>query len=53
MLVTANVPSSPILVTLMVEAILSSETSVLVSLGVTPQKTAFFIVTAVNISNLT
>jgi hypothetical protein len=36
-LVTANVPSSPILVALMMEAILSSETSVLTSL-----KMAFF-----------
>jgi hypothetical protein len=31
LLVTANLPSSPILVTLMMEALLSSETSVLTS----------------------
>jgi hypothetical protein len=31
LLVTANVPSSPILVTLMMEALSSSETSVLIS----------------------
>jgi hypothetical protein len=48
-LVTVSVvPSSPILVTLMKEALSSSETSVLTS-----QKTPFFIVTAVKTSNLT
>jgi hypothetical protein len=46
LLVTAGVvPSSPILVTLIKEALSSSETSVL-SHGVTSQKTPFFIVTA-------
>jgi hypothetical protein len=51
LLVTANVvPSSPILVTLMMETLSSSETS---PQGVTSQKTAFFIVTAVKTSNLT
>jgi hypothetical protein len=45
---TSNVvPSSPILVALMMEALSSSETSV------TSQKAVFFIVTAVNTSNLT
>jgi hypothetical protein len=55
LLVTANiVPSSPILVTLMMEAIHSSETSVPRELHrVTSKKTAFFIVIAVKISNLT
>jgi hypothetical protein len=55
LLVTANVvPSSPILVTLMMEAIRSSETRFLQEPhGVTSQKTAFFIVTVVNSSNLT
>jgi hypothetical protein len=54
LLVTANVPSSPILVTLMMEALSSSETSVLTrATGITSQKTAFFIVTAVKTSNLT
>jgi hypothetical protein len=55
LLVTADVvPSSPILVTLMMEPIRSSESSVLKEThGVTSQKTAFFIVTAVNTSNLT
>jgi hypothetical protein len=48
-LVTANVPMSLILVTLMVEAICSSKTSVLIS----SQKTAFYIVTAAKASNLT
>jgi hypothetical protein len=52
-LVTANaVTSSPILVTLMMEVIISSETSVLTR-AATSQKTTFFIVTAVKISNLT
>jgi hypothetical protein len=46
-LVTANVvPSSPILVTVMMEALHSSETPVLT-------RAAFFIVTAVETSNLT
>jgi hypothetical protein len=55
LLVTANVvPSSPILVTLMNEAIRSSETSVSQeSLGVSSQKTKFFIVAAVKTSNPT
>jgi hypothetical protein len=56
LLVTANVfLSSPILVALMMEAIRTSETSVLTRdpRGVTSQKTAFFIVTAVRTSNLT
>jgi hypothetical protein len=54
-LFTANVvPSSPILVTLMMKAIHSSETSVLRRAhGVTYQKTEFFIVTAVKNSKLT
>jgi hypothetical protein len=54
-LVTANVvPSSPILVTLMIEALIFSEMSVLQEPhDVTSQKTPFFIVTAVKISNLT
>jgi hypothetical protein len=49
LLLTANVvPSSPILVTLMTEAIPCSETSVLIEAhGVKSQKTAFFTVTAV------
>jgi hypothetical protein len=49
LLVTVNVvPSSPVLVTLMTEAILSSETPVFTEPhGVTSQKMAFFIVTAV------
>jgi hypothetical protein len=54
LLVTANVHSSPILVTLMMEAIRSVEKSVLTRFtGVTSQKTEFFIVTAVKNSNLT
>jgi hypothetical protein len=55
LLVTAGVvPSSPILVTLMKEALSSSETSVLTKPhGVTSQKTPFLIVTAVKTSNLT
>jgi hypothetical protein len=54
LLVTANVvPSSPILVTLMLEVIRSSENKFLQeSHGVTSWKTAFFIVTSVKISNL-
>jgi hypothetical protein len=55
--VTSNrrsVPSSPILVILMKEALSSSETSILTrATGVTSQKTQFFIVTAVKSSNLT
>jgi hypothetical protein len=44
LLVTANVPSSPILVTLMKEALSSSETSFLQEPhGVTSQRTPFFI----------
>jgi hypothetical protein len=55
LLVTAKVvPSSPILVTLMLEVLSSSETSFLQEPhGVTSQKTPFFIVTAVITSNLT
>jgi hypothetical protein len=55
LLVTANaVPSSPILVPLIREAIITSETSVLTRAhDVTSQKTQFFIITAVKISNLT
>jgi hypothetical protein len=50
---SANGPSSQIIVTLM-EAIRSSEMSVLQEPhGVTFQKTAFFIVTAVKTSSLT
>jgi hypothetical protein len=45
---------SSILVTLLIEAVGSSETSVLTrATGVKTQKTAFFIVTAVKTSNLT
>jgi hypothetical protein len=55
LLVTASVvPSSPILVILMMEALSSSETRLIQEPhGVTYQKTAFFIVTAVKTSNLT
>jgi hypothetical protein len=54
LVVTANVPSSPILVTLMMEALSSSECRLLQEPhGVTSQRTAFFIVTAVKTSNLT
>jgi hypothetical protein len=53
-LVTGNVPSSPILVILMIEALRSSETSVLQEPhGVSSQKTEFFIVTAVKTSEFT
>jgi hypothetical protein len=53
-LVTANVPSSPILVTLMKEALSSSETSFLQEPHcVTSKKTPFFTVTALKTSNLT
>jgi hypothetical protein len=52
--VTGNfVPTSPILVTLMMETIHSSETFLQEPHGVTSQKTELFIVTAVKISNLT
>jgi hypothetical protein len=52
LLVTANVvPSSQIFVTLLMEALSTSETSVFTR--ATFQKTAFFIVTAVKTSNLT
>jgi hypothetical protein len=48
------VPSSTILVTLMLEGLRSSEAPVLKEPhGVTYQKTAFFIFTAAKISNLT
>jgi hypothetical protein len=51
---TSVVPSSLILVTLINEALSSSETSVHTEPhGVTSQKTPFFIVTAVKTSNLT
>jgi hypothetical protein len=51
--VTSVVPSSAILVALMNEVLSSSETSVLQEPhGVTSQKTPFFIVTAVKISDL-
>jgi hypothetical protein len=54
LLVTANVPSSPIVVTLRTEAIRSSESSVLTrSTRRNIQKTTFFIVTAVKTSHLT
>jgi hypothetical protein len=55
LLVTTNVvPSSPILVTLMMETLRSSETRFLqVTHGVTSQKTPFFKIIAVKISNLT
>jgi hypothetical protein len=54
LLVTANVvPNSPILVTLMMEAISSSETSVLIRIVRLLQKQAFLIVTAVKTSNVT
>jgi hypothetical protein len=55
LLVTASVvPSSQIIVTLMKEALSSSETSVLTRPhGVTSQKTPFFIVTAMKTPNLT
>jgi hypothetical protein len=50
-----RVTSSQIIVTLMKEALRSSETSVFLQEphGVTSRKTAFFIVTAVKTSNLT
>jgi hypothetical protein len=53
-LVTANfIPTSPIFVTLMMETIHSSDTRFLQEpRGTTSQKTAFYIVAAVNTSNL-
>jgi hypothetical protein len=54
LLVTANVSSSPILVTLMKEALSSSETSVLIkATRRNTQKTPFYIVTAVKTSDFT
>jgi hypothetical protein len=54
LLVTANVPSSPIPVTVMKEALRSSETSILTrAIRRTSQKTEFFIVIDVKTSNLT
>jgi hypothetical protein len=55
LLVTASVvTSSPIFVTLMKEALISSEMSFLQEpYGVTTQKTSFFIVTTVKTTNLT
>jgi hypothetical protein len=55
LLSAANVvPSSPITVTLMMDVICSFETSFLQEpRGLTSQKAAFFIVTAVKTSNLT
>jgi hypothetical protein len=52
-IITANVPSSQILVTQMMEALTSFETSCHEPRGVTSQKAQFFIVTAVKTSNLT
>jgi hypothetical protein len=52
--VTSVVPSSPILFTLMMAVIRTSETSILTRAAERHiQKTAFFIVTAVKVSNLT
>jgi hypothetical protein len=52
LLVTADVPRSPILVTLMTEALHSSETSVLArATGVTSQEMAFLKMTIVKTSN--
>jgi hypothetical protein len=54
LLVTADVPSSPILATLMMEAPSPPKRRLLQEPhGVTSQKTAFFIVTAAKTSNLT
>jgi hypothetical protein len=54
LVIASVVPSSSILVTLMKEALSSSETSALTEPhGVTSKKTTFFIVTAVKTSNLT
>jgi hypothetical protein len=47
------VPSSPILVTLMIEALCSSETSDLTATRRDIPETTFFTVTAVKTSNLT
>jgi hypothetical protein len=48
----ANVPSSPILVTLMIEVLVPPKLWFLRDpQGITSQKTAFFIVTAVKTSN--
>jgi hypothetical protein len=49
LLVTANVPSSPIIVTVMIETIRSSETLVLKAQGVTSHKTAFILITAASL----
>jgi hypothetical protein len=51
LLVTADVPSSPTLVALMMEAMHFSETSVLGPHGVMFQETAFFIIIAMKTSN--
>jgi hypothetical protein len=52
LLVTASVVlSSPVLVTLMKEALSSSETSVLTTHGVTSQKTPFFIKLSLRLIN--
>jgi hypothetical protein len=54
LLVTANVPSSPILVTLVMEVLPSSETSVLTrTTGRNIPEDGIFIIAAVKISNLT
>jgi hypothetical protein len=54
LLVTRNVPRSLISLTLKMEVISTSETSVLKKPhGVRSQKTAFFLATAVKTSNLT
>jgi hypothetical protein len=49
----ANIPSSPVLVTLMMEVLSSSGMYVHEPYGVTSQKTPFFIITGVKTSNLT
>jgi hypothetical protein len=53
LLVNAGVVPSSLFISNRMEAILSSETSVLTRASVTSQKTEFFIVTAVITSNLT